>query len=231
MLSHQETLRILQQGEIAELELSPIGSNYTFLARVCDGSRECKAIYKPRQGEIPLWDFPTGTLHKREYAAYLLSRVLGWDFIPVTLIREGPFGVGSLQLFVDHDPRVNYFAIRELDPDAIRTIACFDLVSNNTDRKASHCIQGPDGKTWGIDHGLTFHSMVKVRTVIWDFAGESIPDHLLKSLTDLQEKLKDPYGEVRELVGLLEDEEVAALLYRIAWLLEVREYPGLRRRG
>ena len=212
------------------MELSPWGSNYTFLAKVHNGSSECRAVYKPRDGEIPLWDFPRGTLYKREYAAYLLSQILGWDFIPLTIIRDGPHGVGSLQLFVEHDPRINYFTIRESNGDALRMFACFDLVTNNTDRKASHCIEGPDGKIWGIDHGLTFHSVVKVRTVIWDFGGEAIPESLLKALSAFLEKLKNPKGRVRELVSLLDGEEVAALAQRIAWLLEVREYPGLGRR-
>ena len=230
MLSQQETLQLLQQGEIASLELAPWGSNYTFLTKVRNGAVQCRAVYKPRDGEVPLWDFPTGTLYKREYSAYLLSQILEWDFVPLTIIREGPHGVGSLQLFVEHDPHIDYFTIRESDPDALRMMACFDLVANNTDRKPSHCIQGPDGKIWGIDHGLTFHSVVKIRTVIWDFGGEPIPDPLLQSLSDIQAKLASPRGMARELVGLLDKQEVAALEQRIAWVLEMREYPDLGRR-
>ena len=229
MRSEEETLRLLQQGEIDSLELSPWGSNYTFLVTVRDDSGECKAVYKPRDGEVPLWDFPRGTLYIREYVAYLLSQILQWDFIPLTIIRDGPYGVGSLQLYMEHDPRINYFAIRESHCDALKTIACFDLVSNNTDRKASHCIQAPDGKIWGIDHGLTFHSVVKVRTVIWDFGDQPIPQPLLNDLHALQKKLQNPAGQVQELVSLLDKEEVAALERRIEWLLEAREYPGLGR--
>lgn len=228
--SRQETLHLLQHGDIASPELSPWGSNYTFLVDVHDGARECKAVYKPRNGEIPLWDFPSGTLYKREYGAYLLSQILGWDFIPQTIIREGPHGVGSLQLFLEHDPRVNYFTLRESDTDALRSIACFDLVSNNADRKPSHCIRGPDGKVWGIDHGLTFHSVLKVRTVIWDFGGTPIPEHLLDAVSAFHETLKNPTERVQELLSLLDMEEVAALAQRIAWLLKVREYPALGRR-
>ena len=227
MGSQQQSLELLQRGEITSLELSPWGSNYTFLAKVRDSFRECSAVYKPRDGEMPLWDFPSGTLYKREYAAYLLSQLLGWGFVPVTTIREGPHGVGSLQLYVEHDPRTNYFSLRDSHPDELRMMACFDLVANNTDRKASHCIQDPDGKIWGIDHGLTFHSVIKVRTVIWDFGGEPIPDSLLKPLSAFAEKLQIPRGKVRELLSLLDEQEIAALVQRIAWLLEVREYPGL----
>ena len=177
-----------------------------------------------------MWDFPYGTLYKREYAAYLLSEILGWGFIPPTIIREGPYGIGSLQLMVDHDPRVNYFALRESHPDAVSMIACFDLAANNADRKASHCILGPDGKIWGIDHGLTFHFQTKVRTVVGELSGEPIPDSLLLALSELVRKLESPCGKVLELINLLEVEEVAAMVQRVGWLLDVREYPGLQRR-
>ena len=209
--------------------MSPWGSNYTFLVQVCEGSHQCSAVYKPRDGEIPLWDFPSGTLYKREYAAYLLSDLLGWDFVPPTTIRDGPHGEGSLQLLIDHDPRINYFTIRDSNQDALKMIACFDLVANNTDRKASHCIQGPDGKIWGIDHGLTFHSMTKLRTVIWDFEGQPIPEPYLVDLSDFLKGLKDPKGQVRELVSLLDTQETAALAQRIDWLLDFRKYPSLVR--
>ena len=230
MQSQQETLQLLGQGEIDALELSPWGSNYTFLVKVRLDSTECRAVYKPMKGEIPLWDFPNGTLYKRECAAYLLSQALGWDFVPLTVIRDGPHGVGSLQFFVDHDPRVNYFTIRESDPDTLRMISCFDLVANNADRKAAHCIQGPDRKIWGIDHGLTFHPVIKVRTVIWDFGGEPIPDSLLEAASALLDQLENPGEMVSQLISLLDETEIAALAQRIGWLLEVREYPSIRRR-
>ena len=230
MLSDEETLDLLRQGEIITPELSPYGSNYTFIVKVRSDSRECKAVYKPRDGEAPLWDFPNGTLYKREYASYLLCQILGWDFIPLTIIRDGPYGVGALQLFVEHDARINYYGIRESNLDSLRPIACFDLLSNNTDRKPVHCIQDADGKIWGIDHGLTFHSDLKIRTVIWDFGDEPIPEDLLKDLRGLVKKLRHPQDKVQELLGMLTKEEVAALVQRLAWLLEVREYPGLGRR-
>ena len=230
MSSQDEALQLLQRGEIGSLELSPWGSNYTFLVKVSDGSADCRAVYKPRDGEVPLWDFSDGTLYKREYAAYLLSQILGWDFIPITVIRDGPYGVGSLQLYIEHDRRTNYFTIKESRGDVLEMISCFDLVSNNADRKGSHCIEGPDGRIWGIDHGLTFHSVIKVRTVIWDFAGQAIPRYLLDDLSTLLDSLGNPSGPVNELMGLLDVDEVAALVQRINWLLELKEYPGLRRR-
>ena len=228
--SPEEVARLMSRGEITSLQLHPWGSNYTFVARVRDSNAECLAIYKPRDGEIPLWDFPDHTLYKREYAAYLFSRALGWDFIPLTVIREGPHGIGSLQYYVDHDPRVTYYDLRETDSDALRTMACFDLVSNNADRKAVHFLRDTAGKVWGIDHGLTFNSSMKVRTVIWDFGGEAIPGHLLEALSGFLRRLVRPDGDVAELMDLLDEEEVAALVHRIAWVLDAGEYPAIRRR-
>ncbi|PKB79632.1 MAG: hypothetical protein BZY88_12510 [SAR202 cluster bacterium Io17-Chloro-G9] len=226
-------IEVLQHGEIVSCQLTPAGSNYTFLAQVHLGEQTCAAIYKPRDGEAPLWDFPSGTLYKREYAAYLLSEVLGWNFIPFTIIRDGPYGIGSVQQYVDHDPRQNYYT---LDPDEsdngtrsneLRTIACFDLVANSTDRKANHLIVGDDGKLWSIDHGLTFHADTKIRTVIWDFSGEPIPEHLLAELTNLAAQLENPQGQLQELLDQLRPEEVVALKDRVQWVLGEGMFPGL----
>ena len=233
-------LDLLRYGEIGSCDLTRRGSNYTYLAELTLGERYGLAIYKPKQGEWPLWDFPSGTLYKREYAAYLLSSILGWDFIPLTVIREGPGGIGSVQLYVDHDSRENYYTItretlEECDADQLRTICCFDLVANNTDRKPEHVIRAVDGKLWGIDHGLTFHSDTKIRTAIWDFADEPIPERLLEPLRRLCGQLLAPSGEVEELLSLLDGGEERALLQRLQWVLQEGTYPGLpgrrRRRG
>ncbi len=234
-------LDLLRYGAIGSCDLTRRGSNYTYLAEITLGDRYGLAIYKPKQGEWPLWDFPSGTLYKRECAAYLLSSILGWDFIPLTVIREGPGGVGSLQLYVDHDPRENYYTItRETladgDADQLRTMCCFDLVANNTDRKPEHVIRALDGKLWGIDHGLTFHSDTKIRTAIWDFADEPIPERLLEPLRRLCGQLLAPAGEVAELLSLLDGAEARALSQRLQWVLAEGTYPGLpgrrrRRRG
>ncbi len=217
----------LSNGEFLSCELTPLGSNYTFLASLGLGDQYCQAIYKPRDGEIPLWDFPRGTLYKREYGAYLLSQALGWDFIPRTIVRDGPYGIGSVQQYVDHDPRLNYYTLSEADSEELRMIACFDLVANNTDRKANHVLVDGNGKLWGIDQGLTFHSDTKIRTVIWDFGGEPIPETYLDSLTKLAKQLSRPTGSLQELLGLLLPEEVQALGKRIRWVLGERSYPGL----
>ena len=222
---------VIRRGEITSYQLTRMGSNYTFLCMVeFDGQSEL-AIYKPRDGEAPLWDFPRGSLYKREYAAYLLSDHLGWDLVPFTIIREGPHGVGSVQQFIEHDTKQNYY---NLSPDfapQLKVICCFDLVANSTDRKANHLIADESGKLWSIDHGLTFHSDIKIRTVIWDFGGEAIPGDLLDRLTETHAQLLGPPGEVtgslRELVEVLEPGEVNALKERLEWVLTERTYPGI----
>ncbi len=223
----QATLELLQHGEIISCELTPTGSNYTFLAQLRLGECTGLAIYKPRDGEVPLWDFPSGTLYKREYAAYLLSEILGWNFIPLTIIRDGPHGIGSVQHYIEHDPRQNYYTVNGTDPDALKMIACFDLVANNTDRKAGHILMDHSGKLWGIDQGLTFHADTKIRTVIWDFCGESIPRQYLDSLHQLCNQLISPQGRVKELLELLLPNEVIAFHQRLEWVLTERAYPGL----
>ena len=228
------TTDIIRDGEIIACQLSPAGSNYTFLVKIQLGDATRLAIYKPRDGESPLWDFPSGTLYKREYAAYLLSQVLGWDLIPFTIIREGPYGVGTVQEFVEHDPRENYYTLGDGNADQLKVIACFDLVANSTDRKPNHLILDADGKLWSIDHGLTFHADTKIRTVIWDFPGERIPKHLLNALSKLAAQLDDPQDRLKELLEFLHPAEVAALGRRVEWVLTEGVYPGapgrLRRR-
>ena len=218
---------IIRKGEIVACELAPIGSNYTFLVQLQLGDHTNLGIYKPRDGESPLWDFPRGTLYKREYAAYLLSQILGWDFIPFTIIRDGPYGVGTVQRFVEHDPKQNYYALTGDTADQLKTVACFDLVANSTDRKPTHLILDGDGKLWSIDHGLTFHADTKIRTVIWDFSGESIPQRLLSDVRCLGDQLQSPEGRVDELLELLHPEEVTAFERRIKWVLTEGVYPGL----
>lgn len=229
-----DILRLLQRGEIEIEGLTRAGSNYTFAVTVTYDDRKCMGIYKPRKGEAPLWDFPSGTLYKREYAAYLLALILGWDVVPLTIIRDGPHGVGSLQFFIDHDPHENYYTIKEQHPEQLKVICCFDLLANNADRKPGHCILDEDGKVWSIDHGLTFSADMKVRTVIWDFGDEPIPDELIEGVEWLQGQLLDPKGRLKEMLQLLAQDEVSALAQRCSWLLNNRTYPGLyrpRRRG
>ena len=173
-------LDVLRRGDVDVLGRIPWGSNATLLATVqLDG--EClRAVYKPRRGERPLWDFPNG-LDRREVAAYELSQALGWGLVPETVLRDDlPFGVGSLQRFVPFAADEHYFTLYEdvANHLALRTICCFDLLCNQTDRKSGHCLLGEDGRIWAVDNGLAFHIDDKLRTVIWEFGGEAIPDQL-----------------------------------------------------
>ena len=222
----QSACDIILEGEIVSCQLTPVGSNYTFVVQVQLGEQTSLAIYKPRDGESPLWDFPSGTLYKREYSAYLLSKHLGWDFIPYTVIRDGPYGVGTVQLFVDHDPKENYYSLTDSDADQLKTIACFDLVANSTDRKPNHILTDGDGKLWSIDHGLTFHSDTKIRTVIWDFCGQRIPKRLLKRLSELYHELDAPQGLLKEIEESIDAEEMDALRRRVRWVLSEGVFPG-----
>lgn len=186
----QETL--LASGHIEVLGQLANSSNETFLVELTseEGNEPVQqgAIYKPELGERPLRDFRPG-LHRRERAAYLLSESLGWGIVPATVVRQdAPFGVGSLQWFVDHDPDRHYFTLFEEGPefhDQLRRLAVFDLLANNTDRKAGHVLCGPGRRLWGIDHGLCFAAPDKLRTVIWDFAGEQIDAGLLADVDRL----------------------------------------------
>ena len=233
MTSDTTVQDVLRHGEILSCQLTRLGSNYTFVVNVALDGVEAYGIYKPRDGEAPLWDFPNGTLYKREYAAYLLSDILGWDLVPFTIIRDGPYGVGSVQEVIEHDPKENYYTLGGEYADQLRIVCCFDLVANSTDRKPNHLIISPDGKLWSIDHGLTFHSDVKIRTVIWDFGGEPIPDTLLDSLAEFQARLKGPEKSMPngllQLLDLLDPGEVEALKGRLDWVLTERAYPGLQR--
>ena len=177
---------VLRHGEVEVLGRMPWSSNATYLVDVRCGDDVARAIYKPRRGERPLWDFPTG-LDQREVAAYELSAALGWDLVPFTLLREGPLGRGSLQRFVEADFEQHYFTLYEDEANhhALQRMCAFDFVGNNTDRKSGHCLAGLDGHIWGIDHGLMFHHEFKLRTVIWEFGGEAIPDDVLADLDRL----------------------------------------------
>jgi uncharacterized repeat protein (TIGR03843 family) len=181
---------------------------------------EQRAIYKPVRGERPLWDFEPG-LHKRERAMFLLSEHLGLGVVPPTVVREGPLGEGSYQWFVDADHREHYFTILEHHEglhDQLRDIAVLDILANNTDRKSGHCLLAHE-RVWAIDNGLCFSAPFKLRTVIWEFAGESIVDELLARVAALVEQVPV------DVAALLDDDEVDAIRHRATKLVTERVFP------
>jgi len=224
----EQTLQIaLEQGELELKGQFMLGSNYTFLVSVHHDGLEFPAVYKPSKGEQPLWDFPPKTLAKREVAAYLVSEALRWGFVPFTALRaKGPHGPGSIQQYVEYDPNYHYFSFSPADKGRLRPVALFDLLVNNADRKGSHVLieKGTD-KLWLIDHGLCFHEEDKLRTVIWDFAGEPIPADLLERLAYLRALLSADSDLCADLARYLSPGEIAALEARAEALIASAVYP------
>ncbi len=203
------------------------GSNYTFLCQVECGEPLLRAVYKPTRGERPLWDFPGETLAGREVAAYLVSEAGGWHMVPPTVFRQdGPEGSGSLQLFVDHDPDFHYFNFSQEERERLRPVDLFDIVINNTDRKGGHIFFDDDDHIWLIDHGVCFHVQPKLRTVVWDFANQPIPEDCQQQIRTLKDKL-DPGQEThQELSEYLSPKEIQAMISRIDGLLQAGVFPG-----
>jgi uncharacterized repeat protein (TIGR03843 family) len=218
-------LAALEQGEIELRGQFVSGFNYTFLVTVHHEGNEYLAVYKPQKGEQPLWDFPQASLAGRERAAYLVSEALGLGLVPLTVLRNGPFGPGSLQRFVDHNPDYHYFNFKPSDRQRLRPLVLFDLLANNADRKGGHVmIEKRTRRLFSIDHGLCFHEEDKLRTVIWDFAGESIPPDLQAILADFRLRLAGP-GLRGDLAAYLTEAELAALGSRLQALLNNPVYP------
>jgi hypothetical protein len=213
----EEALRGLPNIELKGLFRR--SSNYTFLAELCDeagGRPSLLAVYKPAQGESPLWDFPSGTLYRREVAAYVLAKYLGWPRVPPTIIREdAPHGVGALQMYVVAEPDRHYLVSNAQPSATWIEVALFDVLTNNADRKSGHCLTDEYGSVWVIDHGLTFHVDHKLRTVIWDFAGQPVPPDLLPDLERLEAALSS--GELAACLGeLISRRELSVLRRRLA---------------
>jgi uncharacterized repeat protein (TIGR03843 family) len=220
--------RLLREGRINARGLMPDCSNYTYLAEVCDSQgAQTLGVYKPAAGETPLDDFPDGTLGKREVAAYLVSEALGWGVVPYTVYRDdGPLGSGSLQQFVQADLREHYFSLMPSRAADFRTMAAFDVIVNNADRKSGHCLIDGEGRIWGVDNGLTFHVLPKLRTVIWEFAGEEVPNQLRSAARRLASNLLARDASLKPLVTLLSNAELKALAQRARQLAEEGRYPA-----
>jgi uncharacterized repeat protein (TIGR03843 family) len=230
-LDENDALAMLESAEFSAAQLIPWGSNYSFaVALQPESGREQLAVYKPRAGEAPLYDFPDGTLFLREIAAYQLSKELGWNIVPPTVMRDGPHGIGSLQLYVEPmseseswDPR-QFWGRCALE---IERIVLFDHITNNADRKLSHCLRDVRGKVWGIDHGLTFNEYPKLRTALWQFVGKPINRRLLDDLTGFlgqEDEMRLRFSH------FLTSTELDALMVRIGRFVEMGHYPRLNPR-
>ena len=213
---------LLDLPDVKILGLLHGASNYTFLTRLGPHPPSgMRAVYKPGRGESPLWDFPAGTLYRREVAAYELSKAIGWPRIPATVVRRrAPHGVGMVQLFVDSDNR-HFLGEQSLFRDTWIRVALFDVITNNADRKSGHCLFDAEDRVWMIDHGLTFHTDHKLRTVIWDFAGEPLPSGLCD---DVERALASLHrgGLSQAMARLLAPDELDMLRRRMRGVLDAR---------
>ena len=232
-LEKPTALRLLREGELTVVGRLVVASNATFFCIVsgpgddtCGGPETTIAascVYKPRRGERPLYYFPDGTLACREVGAHVVSEASGWDIVPPTVMRDGPFGEGMVQLWVEVDDSVDLAELVGSDDPALRRIALLDAVLNNADRKAGHLLVLPDGKIQGIDNGLCFAVEPKLRTVLWRWRGQSLTEDERAVLARLRDGLDGRLGA--DLTPLLEPREVAATSDRIADLLETGRLP------
>lgn len=219
--SEQDRVEFMNEAVVEIVGRMPTSSNATYLVTLTRGQQTGHGIYKPLRGERPLWDFEPG-LHRREVAAYRLSAAMGLHVVPTTVLRDGPSGEGSVQWFVEARFDEHYFTLYAERPELheqLMAIAVFDFVANNTDRKGGHCLLDRDGKVWAIDNGLCFAADFKLRTVIWDFGGQPIPESLCGAVEPLTDQVP------LEVATLLADDEVEAIRERSRWLLDRSVFP------
>jgi uncharacterized repeat protein (TIGR03843 family) len=223
--AEEAALTLLSKGTL-EIEGRLVdASNATMYCTITHQGSQAACVYKPVAGERPLWDFPEGTLAGREVAAYQVSRTAGWDVAPPTVYRDGPFGPGMCQLWIDIDESVDLLALaRRTDHKGLREMAVFDAVVNNADRKIGHLLPAPDGHLYGCDHGVCFGEEYKLRTVLWQWRGRSLVKRSVEALARLQQSLAG--GELSaELANWLTPSEVAATRQRVDLLMQHRVHP------
>lgn len=219
--SERDLVEFVEGADVDIVGRMPTSSNATYLVTLTQGDTVGHGIYKPLRGERPLWDFEPG-LHRREVAAYRLSVAMGVNVVPPTVLRDGPSGEGSVQWFVEAHFEQHYFTLYAEQPELheqLMAIAVFDFVANNTDRKGGHCLLDRHGRVWAIDNGLCFAADFKLRTVIWDFGGQPLPEQLRRAVEPLTQQVP------LEVATLLADDEVEAIAERAGWLLERSVFP------
>ncbi|HVX43189.1 MAG TPA: SCO1664 family protein [Mycobacteriales bacterium] len=219
----ETSLAVLRGGRLEVEGRLVDASNLTLYCELTDGAFSSACVYKPIRGERPLWDFPDGTLAEREVAAFVVSAATGWDVVPPTVLRDGPFGPGMVQLWVDGDDTIDLLELAQSDHAALRRMAVFDAVVNNADRKGGHLIPTRDGHVFGVDHGICFSTEDKLRTLLWQWAGDGLTDEAIDMLSRLRAELEGPLGE--SLGELLTRREVATTIRRVDALLRTRRHP------
>lgn len=214
---------LLHNGEITVEGRLVDASNATLFVSIAEDGDECKAIYKPIAGERPLWDFSDGNLASRERAAYLVSELMGIHVVPLTILRDGPFGMGMVQQWINIDDQVDLETYFRTEDPQLRIVCLFDAVINNTDRKIGHLLPDQSGKLFVCDHGVTFHSDDKLRTVLWQWAGESLNENEISTLKELLQSItQDASHEIHQLLTTL---EVQSLIARTTSLIDSGVFP------
>jgi uncharacterized repeat protein (TIGR03843 family) len=224
-IDEDAALSLLAHGELEIEGRLVVASNATLYCMVRLDGAEAACVYKPVAGERPLWDFPSGTLSGREVSAYAVSKAAGWNIVPPTVYRDGPFGPGMCQLWIDCDPDEDIIALaRREDHDGLRDMAVFDAVVNNADRKIGHLLPTSGGHLYGCDHGVTFAEEYKLRTVLWQWRGDPLPERAIEALRRLEAALEqEPLAT--ELSSRLDEDEVTATRHRVDLLLKHRVHP------
>jgi len=218
-----DLLRLLRDGELSVEGRLYDASNATLYCTVALDGETVACVHKPIVGERPLWDFPDGTLAYREVSAYAVSVATGWDIVPPTVLREGPFGPGMCQLWIDVDETIDLGVLARSDIDALRRMAIFDAVVNNADRKGGHLLPTPEGHVFGCDHGVCFSVEDKLRTLLWRWRGKKLEPEFLQALQELRKNLDGPLCQ--ELSALLSPAEVHATRRRVDRLIATGKYP------
>jgi uncharacterized repeat protein (TIGR03843 family) len=222
----REALELLERGTLSVEGRLVDASNATLFCTIRSHGAVANCVYKPIAGERPLWDFPTGSLAGREVAAYAVSKAAGWNFVPPTVMRDGPYGPGMCQLWIDTDESVDLIGLaRRTDHAALREMAVFDAVINNADRKIGHLLPVTDGHLYGCDHGICFAEEYKLRTVLWQWRGEPLPERAVETLRRLSAGLAAGGWLAEDLAQHLTRAEVSATVARVEVLLAGRVHP------